>query len=301
MKEASSSPELLPHVAAAMDICPAAHEGSAARRLQRDRDWGETGDPSGLGGLVGARAFNGARARSASRTAVTPEAAETSANAVFTGVYRPFGSVSDRVYAQAEPPRPWAEGPDTETIRPRARSAIDVPGLNRAPNLGSGEELMAVLSVGKVALAETHEGAEAASASDAVAINTGKTSTSASMRISKAPVFKGTDVKKKRTRSFGASSSVGVGSNAMAGAANGKVVLAQANEAVAMSQTSTSTADQWGELWREPPGRNLRAVVRAVMQPQAGAVGATRASLGQQRATQQQQPWQRHRRRLQTG
>jgi hypothetical protein len=158
---------------------------------------------------------------------------------------------------------------------------------------------MAVLSVGKVALAETHEGAEAASASDALPMNTGKTSTASSMLISKPPAFKGTDaVKGKRTRSFAATSSVGVGSLAMAGPANGKIVLAQANEAVAMSQASTSTADQWGELWREPPGRGLRAVMHAFMQPQAAAAAAAAVAphlpRRQQRITQQQR-----RRRLQ--
>lgn len=278
-------------------VCAAAHEATAARHLQKERDWGDSADSSGLGGLVGARIFNGGRARPPARTAVTPEGAESTANAAFSGIYRPFGSVSDRVYAQAE----FKESEDArnkETIRPRVRSAIDVPGVRRAPNLGSGEEQMAVLSMGQVALAETHEGAEAASASDALPMNTGKTSTAASMLIARPPPFKGTDaVKGKRTRSFAASSSVGVGSLAMAGPANGKVVLAQANEAVALSQSSTSTADQWQEPYREPIGRGLRAVLHAFMRQQQAGLTAGHVQQRQRHALKQQhaQQWQQQR------
>jgi hypothetical protein len=257
-------------------LCFTAANGSAAgRRLHKERDWGDSGDPSGLGGLVAARAFNANRARTASRTASTPEAAETSANAVFTGIYRPFGSTERRAYAQAEG-RYDNEDRGTDTIRPRTRSAIDVVDLGRrTPNLGSGEEQMAVLSVGGVALAETHEGAEAASASDALALNKGnrrnrpgQTTTAASMLNSRPPVFRAVD--NTRTRSFGVSSNEGVGSLAMSGMANGKIVLAQAESAVAMSQTQTSTADTWQNLWREPAarGRHLRWWLPAFMQPQ---------------------------------
>lgn len=238
---------------------PAADGIAASLRLLKERDWGDSGDPSGLSGLVGARSFNANRARTASRTAVTPEAAESSANAVFTGIYRPFGDADRRSYAQAEPT--WGnEVRGDVAMRPRARSSIDVVQLRRPPNLGSGEEQMAVLSVGGVALAETFEGAEAVSASDALAMNKGEepgqTTTAASMLNSRPPVFRPTDTKSKRTRSFGVTSNQGVGSLAMSGAANGKVVLAQAESAVAMSQTQTSTADQWGNLWREPAERN---------------------------------------------
>lgn len=248
-----------------------AHGIAASRRLQKERDWGDSGDPSGLGGLVAARSFNANRARPASRAAITPEAAESSANAVFTGVYRPFGSAEQRSYAQAES-RPDNEDRGGETIRPRARSSIDVVDQRRPPNLGSGEEQMAVLSVGGVALAETFEGAEAASASDAVAMNKGgrpgQTATAASQLNSRPPVFRAVD--NKRTRSFGVTSNNAVSALAMSGAANGKVVLAQAESAVAMSQTQTSTADTWQNLWREPAGRGrrLRAALRAFMQRQ---------------------------------
>lgn len=241
---------------------PLAADGIAAsRRLLKERDWGDSGDPSGLSGLVEARSFNANRARTASRTAVTPEAAESSANAVFTGIYRPFGDTDRRSYAQAE--STWGnEMRGDVAMRPRTRSSIDVVQLRRPPNLGSGEEQMAVLSVGGVALAETFEGAEAVSASDALAMNKGEepgqTTMAASMLNSRPPVFKPTDTKKKRTRSFGVTSNQGVGSLAMSGAANGKVVLAQAESAVAMSQTQTSTADQWGNLWREPAARTGR-------------------------------------------
>lgn len=134
---------------------------------------------------------------------------------------------------------------------------------------------MAVLSVGGVALAETYEGAEAASASDALAMNKGnrrnrpgQTTTAASMLNSRPPVFRAVD--NARTRSFGVTSNEGVGSLAMSGTANGKIVLAQAGSAVAMSQTQTSTADTWQNLWREPAARGRRLLwqLRAYTQPQ---------------------------------
>jgi hypothetical protein len=163
---------------------------------------------------------------------------------------------------------------------------MDLVQLNRPPNLGSGEEQMAVLSTGGVALAETFEGAEAVSASDAVAMNKGsepgQTAMAASMQNSRPPVFRPTNIERKRTHSFGVTSNNGVGSLAMSGAANGKVVLAQAESAVAMSQTQTSTADQWGNLWREPSERKgrRRRLRRSLLW---GAFRSQRAQQRQQR------------------
>jgi len=240
--------------------CTAA-QYTTARWLHKERDWGDSGDPSGLSGLVEARTFNGQKARSANRAAVTPEAAESSANAIFAGVYRPFGSTERRSYATAEANPQLNEDRDAVTIRTRARSSQDVPGLKKAPNLGSGEELMAALSVGGVALAETYQGAEAVSASDALAMSKGgkklgdKTVMAASQLNSKPPPFKPTD-KARPTRSYGVSSGEGVSSLAMSGSANGKIALAQAESAVAMSQTQTSNADSWQDL-----GRRLASVL----------------------------------------
>lgn len=244
-------------------VLPAA-QYTSARWLHKERDWGDSGDPSGLGGLVEARTFNGQRARSANRAAITPEAAESSSNAIFTGVYRPFGSTERRSYATAEANPELNHDRDAVTVRTRARSSQDVPGLARAPNLGSGEEMMSALSVGGVALAETYQGAEAVSASDALAMNKGgangkrirdKTTMAASQLNSKPPPFKPTD-KKRPTRSYSVSSGEGVTSLAMSGAANGKIALAQAESAVAMSQTQTSNADSWQDL-----GRRLASVL----------------------------------------
>lgn len=248
--------------------CPAlpiilAHGVSAGRRLHKERDWGDSGDPSGqTSGLVGARSFKGQRARPANRAAITPEAAETSSNAVFTGIYRPFGSTERRSYATVEPTPDVNDDRAKETVRPRARSAQDVPGLGRrTPNLGSGEEQMAVLSVGGVALAETYQGAEAVATSDSLAMNTGKTVIAASQLNSRPQVFRSTVKDTSRpARAFGVTSGNGVGSLAMSGAANGKITLAQAESAVAMSQTQTSTADQWHD-----GGRRLRSLAAATV------------------------------------
>jgi hypothetical protein len=232
---------------------------------------------------VAARSFNARPARSASRVAVTPEAAESTANARFTGVYRPFGPSDRRTYATAE--TTYNNEIRQDPIRPRNRATTDVVQIPKPPNLGTGEEQMSALSVGGMVLAETNEGAEAASATDALALNKGRepgqTTIAASQLISRPPVWRA--FIPGRTRSFGVTSNQGVGSLAMSGAANGKVVLAQAESAVAMSQTQTSTADQWQGLPPDPRGdrgdrgRRLLALLRAFTQQGSTAAVQTTA------------------------
>jgi hypothetical protein len=274
---------LLP-LACLLPLLPAVHDAAAGRQLHKERDWGESGDPSGLSGIVGARAFTPHKPQPAARFAVTPEGAESSANAAYTGPFRPIAAAERRTFATAEAyPSINAERHKT-TIRPRARSAQDVPELgNRAPNLGSGEEVMPALVIGGYSLAETFEGASAIAASDAVALNRGgrgraasRTTIASSMRIGRPRAFRNTDVAAKT--SFGVSASEPAGSVATSGVANGKIVLAQANQAVAVSQSQArndlgTSSDDWQQPWRDvserKAGRRLLVVWAAAFMRRA--------------------------------
>lgn len=58
----------------------------ASRKLMKDREWGENGDPTGTEVLARARAFDGGPGTP--KRAVTPEAAESTANNMFLGLWR---------------------------------------------------------------------------------------------------------------------------------------------------------------------------------------------------------------------
>lgn len=103
--------------------------------------------------------------------------------------------------------------------------------------------------MGGVAHSQTYEGATAISATDAVAQNKGGkfTPISYNMLTSKPGVWKQGVLKRQvwgtSRGSWGASNNNPVGSLAVSGVANGKIALAQAEDAVAMSQTEKSTTD----------------------------------------------------------
>jgi predicted carbohydrate-binding protein with CBM5 and CBM33 domain len=120
----------------------------------------------------------------------------------------------------------------------------------KAPNLGTGDENIGAVTMGSMAVAETYEGAEAFAASDSVAmtVRTRKAATSttvaASMLTSRAPAIN-RRADGANARSSAVSAGIPVGSLAAAGQANSKIVLAQAESAVALSQTARGNADSW--------------------------------------------------------
>ncbi len=88
-----------------------------------------------------------------------------------------YRNVATRLaYASVEAD-PISTNPDRKkmTVRPRARSAQDVPGSQ--VNLASGAAQVPVLLIGGGALAQTYEGATAFAGSDSLTVNQGRKKT----------------------------------------------------------------------------------------------------------------------------
>lgn len=184
-------------------------------------------------GYVGARMIRPSRSSStATRSSLTPENAEATANAAFGGVHRMMTPSSKRTYATV-----GAFGADVNSnnraVTPRARSAQDVP--RGGPNRGNGHPSMPALTMGQVAKSATYQGALAISASDSLPLNRGgrgRVAVSGNLLTTRTGSMRGAT----RTASWGTTMQP-VGSKAMSGAANNHIVLAQANEAVSYAQS----------------------------------------------------------------
>uniref|UniRef100_A0A383VSI7 Uncharacterized protein n=1 Tax=Tetradesmus obliquus TaxID=3088 RepID=A0A383VSI7_TETOB len=210
-----------------------------AARLLRGRFDNED-DPSGYAAYNAARSISPLSTKS--RSASTPDAAESNANAAFIGVYRAStaGGNGPLSYSTVEAD-PVSSNPDRrkEAVKPRARSAQDLYNLTPKPiNLSSGAPQIPVLVTNGASVSQTYEGATAAAMPEAIMVNQGgkrgnrKTVVANSMLTATT----GFAPKASRTGSFGYTAQP-VGSLALSGAANGKIVLAQADTAVAMAQT----------------------------------------------------------------
>lgn len=132
------------------------------RRLLKERDWnainGDSGDSTGTEVLSRARVFEGGPGTP--RRAVTPEAAEATANPGFLGIWRREMTDKNSVPFATVESDPLFVNPDRKkgTIMPRARSAQDVPDLAHKPNLVSGNAQVPVVAMGSAAVANTFEG-----------------------------------------------------------------------------------------------------------------------------------------------
>ncbi|KAF8057915.1 hypothetical protein HT031_005861 [Scenedesmus sp. PABB004] len=200
-------------------VCPGA---DAARRLLQNSNEA----------IVGARMIKPARSTSTvTRSALTPEAAEATANSAFGGVHRLTAPPAKRSYATVD-----AHSTDinnnNRAITPRARSAQDI--TRGGPNRGNGHSSMPALVMGGMAKATTYEGATSISTTDSLGMNAGRrSSVSSTILTARGGVLRGAT----RSASYGVTSNNPILSNAMSGAANNHIVLAQANEAVSMAQT----------------------------------------------------------------
>ncbi|WIA12945.1 hypothetical protein OEZ85_006560 [Tetradesmus obliquus] len=236
-------------------VLSAALPTHSARLLHSRTGWDDSsddqGDASGYSSSSAARVINPASTPTpASRTAVTPLsiAAEATSNAVFTGAHRLVAPQQRRSYATVEPD-PVTNNNDRRqvTILPRQRSVQDLPAPRNILAGGSGNDNMPALVMGGMAHSQTYEGATSISATDAVAANKGGKFTPVAYNnlISRPGVWK-QGVQKRKTwgtarGSWGLSNSQAVGSLAVSGISNGVITLAQADSAVAMSQTEKSS------------------------------------------------------------
>lgn len=121
------------------------------------RDWGDKSEfGDGTEVFSRARVFEGAKPLNT--RAVTPEAAESTANANFAAIWRrampPDAKLS---FATVEGVQGTNEDRAKKTVMPRARSAIDVPTGPR-PDMISGNAQVPLVAMGGAALAQTYEG-----------------------------------------------------------------------------------------------------------------------------------------------
>lgn len=219
-------------------IAAGAAPSCQAARLLKNRFYTED-DPSGYTAYTAARSITplGTKVRNAN----TPEAAESTSNAAFLGVYRASAAGGSGKLSYATVEGTVGANPDhrKEFVKTRTRSAQDLGGLTPRPvNIAGGAVQVPVLVTNGAALAQTYEGATAASMPEALIVNQGgrggnrKTVVANSMLTSTtAPAPKASKIASL------ASTAQPVGSLALSGTANGKIVLAQADSAVAMAQT----------------------------------------------------------------
>ncbi|WIA39401.1 hypothetical protein OEZ86_005505 [Tetradesmus obliquus] len=169
----------------------------------------------------------------ATRSALTPETAEATANSAFGGVHRMMTPASKRSYATVDATETNVNN-NNRALTPRARSAQDLP--RGGPNRGNGHSSMPALTMGNVAHASTYEGASSTAASDSLALNRGggrsRVAISGNLITTRTGSMRGAS----RTASWGVTMQP-VGSKALGGAANNHIVLAQADSAVAFAQT----------------------------------------------------------------
>jgi hypothetical protein len=125
--------------------------------MSTPRDWGDKsvfGDGTEV--LSRSRVFDGTKP--ANTRAVTPEAAESTANPNFAAIWRrampPDAKLS---FATVEGVQGTNEDREKKTVMPRARSAIDVPTGPR-PDMISGNAQVPLVAMGGAALAQTYEG-----------------------------------------------------------------------------------------------------------------------------------------------
>uniref|UniRef100_A0A383W345 Uncharacterized protein n=1 Tax=Tetradesmus obliquus TaxID=3088 RepID=A0A383W345_TETOB len=184
-------------------------------------------------GYVGAKTIKPSRSSSsATRSALTPETAEATANAAFGGVHRMMTPSSKRSYATVDATETNVNS-NNRVTGPRARSAQDL--TRGGPNRGNGPSSMPALTMGQVSHASTYEGASSTAASDSLALNRGgdrsRVAISGNLLTTRTGSMRGAS----RTASWGVTMQP-VGSKALSGAANSHIVLAQADSAVAYAQ-----------------------------------------------------------------
>jgi len=128
-----------------------------ARMLKKSRDWGESGDPNGYDVLASARRFEGGPGTP--KRAVTPEAAESTANNMFLGLWRrSMDKDSSVVFATVESD-PNFVNPDRkpQTIMPRGRVAMDTMTSKKVDQV-SGNAMANTVAMGGASVAQTFEG-----------------------------------------------------------------------------------------------------------------------------------------------
>ncbi|KAF6250716.1 hypothetical protein COO60DRAFT_1568831 [Scenedesmus sp. NREL 46B-D3] len=211
-----------------------------AARLLRAGRFANEDDPSGYSAYNAARIISPLSTKT--KSAVTPEAAETNANSGYIGAYRAStaGGNGPLSYSTVEAD-PVSNNPNRrkEVIKPRARSAQDLYNLTPRPlNIGSGAAQIPALVMNGAAVSQTYEGATAAAMPEAIFVNQGGKRGNRKTVIAHGMLTASTGSAPKASRagSFGVTGQP-VGSLALSGAANGKIVLAQADTAVAMAQT----------------------------------------------------------------
>ncbi|WIA29753.1 hypothetical protein OEZ86_012228 [Tetradesmus obliquus] len=210
-----------------------------AARLLRGRFDNED-DPSGYAAYTAARAIDplGTKVRNGN----TPEAAESTSNAAYLGVYRAstVGGQGKLSFATVEATHVSAN-PDRrkEVIKPRTRSAQDLGNLTPRPvNIAGGAVQVPVLVTNGASVSQTYEGATAAAMPQAVIVNQGGKRGNRKTVIANSMLTSSTAAAPKASKVGSlASTAQPVGSLALSGAANGKITLAQADSAVAMAQT----------------------------------------------------------------
>lgn len=212
-----------------------------------DARWGKD-DPSGYNSQAAARSFQ--LTPPGPHMAVTPEAAEAIAASRFPGVLRLTSATQRKSFATVEAHPDANPDRHKEMIGPRARSIQDIP---KGPFINSGGLNMPALVASGVSVSETYEGAEAIASTDSLALNAGgrkaATSIATNMRSAWPPVLKPAGITRQGVTSFAVTNRPVV-SSAGSGPANGKIVLAQADSAVAMAETQRpdSNVDSWQSL-----------------------------------------------------